>query len=314
MSLQHELEVGSIRITFDPSTSRYVLRAAGEGRDIVVPSSADALVPPAPPPRDPKNLLSPFVLRDASRAAINVPWSAIVRNHGRPTAIPTGACLGCDRENCAHGWPGATDITPGAVVVLRLRSTTSYVYGWYVRMERLPSELVRMPAPVVDEMVDLLTSDPALHTSALLRKYQETPELGETFHRLALARFADYRASVTSALGKKRRRDEIAPKDSGSAPTAPSTCIICLEEQPTSRQRCRKGTCAQLVCHSCHVDSRGLCPICDRSAINADYPCSGCNKFSRLSQFGFACVGCGAHSLCRSCYVEFSECSACEVV
>ena len=47
----------------------------------------------------------------------------------------------------------------------------------------------------------------------------------------------------------------------------------------------RQGGCSTHVCDGCYADTRGLCPICDRSAINAGYPCAGCGDITTRQNF-----------------------------
>jgi hypothetical protein len=132
----------------------------------------------------------------------------------------------------------------------------------------------------------------------------------ENFHELACERFARFRKRAAAAATKDRKRARANKRSYEES--AGETCVICLEEKASARKRCRHDHCGTHVCNKCHSDSRGLCPVCDRSSINADYPCSSCHKLTRLSQYGFPCTACNSKSMCADCYTGFSACGACE--
>lgn len=312
--LASELSDGRLNLRQEGGGTRYVVEAPGHaGRDIVVPA-ADWLKPPSTmPPRSARGLLSKLTIRDAEGKSINVPKDCIVRNYH--TLMPqsswtSGVCRGCEFGTCPHGWC-TMDIPPAGIVVLRLRDTDGFnKFGWYVRFADRTSELVRLPDVIIFRLASMMEDDPLLNQSTLVTRYEDAVlEDPVNFHSEACKRFARYRTRVCVAVAKERKRKrnvETPPKGAGE------TCVICLEEKPTSRKRCRHDSCGTHVCDTCHSDSRGLCPVCDRSSINADYPCSSCHRLTRLSQYGLPCSVCNTHSLCSSCYTSFGACGACE--
>lgn len=321
--LQAQLHDGTLRLHY--GEGRYVLRAASAvGRDIVLPTREGVLAAPSPPPRSCKGLLSPYTIVEPGRRAepAHVPWAAIARIHGYRQTLPHDACRGCAWEGCAHGWPVASTLNPAAIVVLRL-VVDAYqpVYGWYLNVVRTADpdtkRLVPLPRVVRERLIDFMARDALLSNSALLRKYnnQEAADYmleGDGFHATACRRFERYRELVMSAVRGSKENRKRQREEQGAAPTAEvGTCLVCLEDRPRAADRCRQPGCAAVVCGDCHAASRGLCPICDRAALNADYPCFGCHRLTSLRRYGYACVGCGDHSLCQECYGSFGECLAC---
>lgn len=331
--LQAQLHDGTLRLHY--REGRYVLRAASAaGRDIVLPTREGVLAAPAPPPRSCRGLLSPYTIVEPERRAepVHVPWAAIARIHGYRQTLLHDACRGCAWEGCAHGWPEASALNPAAVVVLRLVvDAFQPVYGWYLNVVRLADpdtkRLVPLPRVVRERLIDFMATDDLLSNSALLRKYnnEEAADYmleGDGFNATACRRFKRHRELVISAVHSssrkqhgKRRREGEEGAFAGATPATPAaevgTCLVCLEDKPRAADRCGQPGCASVVCVDCHAASRGLCPICDRAALNADYPCFGCHRLTSLRRYGYACVGCGDHSLCQECYGSFGECLAC---
>ena len=316
--LAGELSDGRLSIRQEAGGARYVVEAPGHtGRDIVVPASEWLKPPSVMPPRSVKGLLSKLTIRNAEGSAINVPKSAIVRDYNVPSLwtplAMQGVCRGCEFGTCPHGW-AVRDIDPAGIVVLSLRSEEGFqVFGWYVRFVDTPKELVRIPETIIAQLADMMENDPVLTHSSLLTRYEDcsiTDEAPEpSFHADACKRFARYRTRVCAAYSKDRKRKRPAMDASSGGG---ETCVICLEERPSAAKRCRHDSCGTHVCETCHSDSRGLCPVCDRSSINADYPCSSCHRLTRLRAYGFPCSVCNTHSLCSHCFSGFEACGACE--
>ena len=262
-----------------------------------------------------------------------VPKAAIVRGYRyRDTRVSASVCRGlcgaCSVPGCHTGWPSGADIDPMTIKVLRLRGTEhGWVYGWYIdvttkaRGYTYRNHLIKVPRAIARELHDRLASDPLLCRSSLVTKYAETWHDEADFTETAVGRFLRYRTKVLASPVAREvlpaphlgvcKRQCVAPPPT---PEPALTCIICFEDKRTARSRCRAPECHAPVCHECHAEARGLCALCDRSAINADYPCSSCHKLTRLQQYGHACIGCGAHSLCESCYVGFGQCAPCDVM
>ena len=66
------------------------------------------------------------------------------------------------------------------------------------------------------------------------------------------------------------------------------------------------------MCKACHAALRHLCPVCERSKINASYQCLTCNSVVSLKDYGMPCSKCGKNALCTGCYSEYGECVACD--
>lgn len=321
--LSTDLRTGLITIRMDNGGQWYVVDAPGNtGRNIIVPCNQDALmVPPHLPPRDQRCLLSPFTIGTGlTNARVNVPWSAIRRDYSLNINVAEGAkrpCMGCAIENCRHGW---TTPPPEAIVVIRLRGQDGDdVFGWYVRFATATRNLVRVPLCVVHRLMHYMRDDHDLRESSLVDRYNDVGvhdrSSGVAFNATAFERFRKLRRRVTKAAHKashKRKQNTPDGLSSTFNVTESNTCIICLEEHPTAVKRCRYSSCGAHTCASCHSHTRGLCPLCDRSAINADYPCSRCNSLFRLTEYGYPCIECSANCLCEGCYKEFGECGACE--
>ena len=309
--LSLDFSAGRLSIRVDANGRRYVVEAPGAGgRDIVLPAHDDALmVAPRPPPRDPRDLFSPYTIG----ADVHVPWSAIARNHD----VVTHAA-----------------VDPAGVVVLRLRGDDGAVCCWFVRLRDEPRKLTQLSVDCARRFASMLVRDELLQHSSLCGELWDCrfngDEPGGDFCATACARFQRYRKRVTAAVAvskglRKRKRTTVATWDACNLACLPNTtpapapalapahtCVICLDDKSCAQPRCRSSSCGTRVCDTCHADSRGLCPLCDRSAINADYLCSCCNRLHRLRAHGYPCVGCSSHSLCLECYEQFGECAACD--
>jgi len=319
MQLHAQLHDGTLRLHYD--AGRYVLRAAAAaGRDIVLPTREGVLTAPRPPPRSCVGLLSPYTVADPDDGGepVHVPWAAIARDLGHAQTLAPNACRGCAWVGCVHGWPDPLQsmLDPAAIVVLRLEGVDAFqpVYGWYLHT-CASQRLVPVPRVVSERMVQYLSRSERLRASSLLHKYnnQEVADYmleGSSFNATACRRFRRYRSLVQASVraAKKRPRAEMeADPDAAEV----GTCLVCLEDKPRAKGRCEQPGCRAVVCDDCHAASRGLCPICDRSAINAHYPCFACHRLTSLQHYGYACVACGDHSLCHECYGAFGECLAC---
>ena len=315
--LATNLNSGRLNLRHDAAAQRYVVEAPGHsGRNIVVPCAPEALRAPSTlPARTARGLLSDLKLVSANGKEVDVPKSAIVRNHCYTVACdPYTAppCRGCEHGTCPHGW-SADAVRPEAIVVLQLRDEDNLpIFGWYVCFWDRPTQLVRMPERIIEQLANAFYEDDRIRNSSLVTQYEDCTTVGldDNFHEMACKRFARFRKRAAAAALKdsKRKRDDSEAAGDGVY----ETCVICLEEKQTAIKRCRHDHCGTHVCMKCHSDSRGLCPVCDRSSINADYPCSSCHRLVRLCEYGFPCTGCAAHSLCTHCYKGFSECGACE--
>ena len=87
-----------------------------------------------------------------------------------------------------------------------------------------------------------------------------------------------------------------------------SECNICFKKTDSSGiNQC--GTCKQQVFLQCSINElKGLCPICDREAINEEFLCQWCNTSVRIGQWmEFNCDDCedaNPHVLegCLTCF------------
>ena len=300
------------------------------GRPLVVPGPQCALLPPRSlPSRRACDFLSPFsisVEHQANAHAIAVPRHAVVRNHGYAMRRPTGLCTRCPHGECSHGWalPDPTDI-----VVLAVRLSRRTVrYGWFVRWEHSVQVLHKVPPRICVLLNQMLTADAELRGSSLVTRYPDMdttwlqPGVGvgdaphQSFLALAQRAYEREREAVERAVRKKRPR---APSPAPSPACAPAcapggACVVCLEERRSSARRCRSNRCQVLLCNECHAKTRGLCPICDRGCMQADFLCVSCGRVERLDASGFPCRECSNAALCRACFRAYRTCDSCEAV
>lgn len=307
---------------------RYIAAPQSDtGRAIVVPN-ADSLLPPLVlPPRATRDLLAPYTIQAYGKdKAVNVPWSRVLRDHKQTERKPRGICIGCSwGVNCAHGW---TVPSPRSVVVLAVNDghSTRQRVGWFVRFSDDSKKLIQVPRAVAKKLTWRMENDVVMCTSSLVSQFalESEDEYEAEFLNVAHAAYERIYDSIRASLkrrrdeekesatpAKKPRVDDTATTDKGADDDS-ATCLVCLEDEPTVQPRCPRGQCSSNVCHDCHHKSRGLCPICDRTAINADYPCSGCGQLSRLQAYGFPCITCNACTLCKTCYTAYEECRPCE--
>ena len=308
MRLAADVRARRLVIRSESDRARVVIEAPGrQGRNIVVPCDDAALILPSKlPERNARGAMSPFVLWPSN---VRVPWKAVLR-HRRAVARPDG-----------DGWR----VSPESIVVLSLRGEEggNDMHGWYVRCASAPRKLVEVPLDVARKVLGvLIRADRPRLSSSLITMHMDGRLSDELppgcFAHTAAFRFARYETRLQRACGATRGEGEERkpmPRERETRPARATSevCVICLETSHAAEARCRVAECNVHVCATCHADSRGLCPVCDRAAINADYPCAACNQLVRLPDYGFPCLACSARSLCRGCYAAFSECASCDV-
>lgn len=346
-SLGDAMNSGGIVLVFDEPAARWMVRStAGNGRDIVLPRAAHALLPPPVMPsrvRVAEQVFSPYNIE-----GVRVPEMNIARDKlhvVRRTHLATAPA--CDAD-----WPDGASFAVGEpVIAMRRTGPQDVAAGWFLRFVNRPKALVPMPMHTVRQMVNAMRADPTKRHSSLVTEYWPVAEDAHAFVTGAKPRFARYhqvvkaliaaqkRAAMEACMApgvaaRRRRAQKRARPDSPSLDTPaaaaaaagdsstmrslppsapPPTCIICLYEKHDARPRCTKPGCSVPVCDGCHAKSRGLCGLCDREAINGDYPCSGCGKLVSLCKYGFPCADCGTHSMCRSCYKRVRPCLLCQL-
>ena len=352
ISLQGQVDVGDLHIDRRDAGGLYMVTVGGSSSRIAIPTHNGCMLPPPTKDlkRSPKDLLSPYTIERRCGSPINVPHSAIVRDHGRlSNRLDVSPIQGAFEFR---------RIDPASIIALRVVTPGGSAFGWYLRFDDAPRVLERVPVDVVFKLVCVFKMDRDLRESrliwecldiGLLEKHIDTFNVPthvshETFNEYACTRFARFRAMVTKEVnrGKKRKRTPdsipefitprrmtskvtslrmqqaaaalfsgpIEPPDEKEVPAG--TCLICLEEHGSAKVRCRQNSCGALICDDCHASTRGLCPICDRSAINADYPCAACGYLHPLSKHGFECIECKARTLCSGCYGKFGSCLTCD--
>lgn len=78
-------------------------------------------------------------------------------------------------------------------------------------------------------------------------------------------------------------------------------CIVCYTDAKVSNERCR--LCKVSLCETCWLDRcRMLCPICDRTALNAKRRCFACDASFHVKDIDSCCM-CGTQ-VCRECFSD----------
>ena len=305
---------------------RYIVAPQGaDGRSIVVPNVNSLLPPPDLPPRATRDLLAPYTIQARERSTkVNVPWSRVLRDHKQPETRPRGICTGCEwGAQCTHGWNVPS---PRSIIVIAVYdpATSRQRLGWFVRFSDDNKKLVQVPHAVSKKLTWRMENDMVMCTSSLCSTYAlESEDEDEVdFVSLAHKSYERIYSNIRMAL-KRKREDEKAAEIKAKRPAMepdylpppnhePNTCIVCLEDDEPATTRCPHQKCKAATCLKCHHKARGLCPICDRTAINADYPCSACGQLARLQAYGLPCLSCNSATLCKSCYMVYEECRPCE--
>lgn len=303
---------------------RYVVAPqSADGRSIVVPNVNSLLAPPELPPRATRDLLAPYTIQAPGKGqSVNVPWSRVLRDYKQLETKPRDICIGCQwGAQCPHGWAVPA---PRSIIVLAVNDTATgrQRHGWFVRFTDDNKKLVQVPHPVAKQLTWRMQHDVVMCTSALCSTYafeaEDDPD-DVDFVTLAHRSYERVYSNIRTAL-KRKRDEEKKPKGKGlhhpdwTPPEnyEPRTCVVCLEDDEPATARCSRSSCTAAICLKCHHKTRGLCPICDRTAINADYPCSACGRLARLQAYGLPCITCKSCTLCRECYSVYEECRPCE--
>lgn len=302
----------------EPATSseweEYVRQAVPAGFGTPVQTQSGTLpLSPALPPRTRRGFFSPFFVEDTRGNRVPVPQHAIVRSHHQEPRRPLGG---------VRIWPQGRDLPHVRdVVVLAVRDAAGNTqYGWYVR-EHLESYcLVRLPFFVVRALWRYVRQTPALQRSLLNEQLVDSaftlPTIGD-FHAAALLQFQRTQSVVSAFF--RRTRSSAKRKHSKAAPASPAhtvvlgTCTVCLDDNAELSNRNCCGS-QGATCFDCSQKLRGLCPVCDRSGLNATYQCSVCSAECALGDFGFPCITCQKCTLCNNCYRQCAECAECDPV
>lgn len=328
--LQRLAEAGHFVVTADtirdphrPDSERvlrYVVAPqSADGRSIVVPNVGSLLPPPELPVRATRDLLAPYTIQAPGMAKpTNVPWSRVLRDHKQTEMRPSGICIGCQwGTSCAHGWAVPS---PRSIVVLAANNplTGKQRIGWFVRFDTDKQKLIQVPTAVAKTLTWRMENDVVMCTSSLCAAYALDAEDPDETDFLVLAHKSYERIYTNIRATLKRKREVDTKTRPVGAPAQPAaaheatTCVVCLEDDQPATTRCKRESCSAPLCLKCHHTTRGLCPICDRTAINADYPCAACGQLCRLQAYGLPCISCKSCTLCKSCYTAYEECRPCE--
>lgn len=294
------------------------------------------------------------IVPSRGRPAQRVPRYAVVRDYRRAVPAPACVRAAQMEHPTSHVGTSAMGWSlpePYEIIVLAVRRSHRRVcYGWFVRWIGCEEQVLRkVPSHICILLNQRMVCDVDLRRSSLVTKYPDsdiwwrpggpTPNELE-FVELASRAFARdarwFKTMPPSEHARKRARHAPVSKTDASAsassassapavpmpahasvdvnPLAVGTCVVCLDEKASAAERCRSQTCKVLVCDRCHAKTRGMCPLCDRGNINADFLCAGCGRIEQLSEFGLPCVRCKNTSLCRSCYDASWWCASCGAI
>ena len=352
ISLQGQVDMGDLHLDRRDTGGLYMVTFGGSSSRVAIPTHNECMLPPPSKDlkRSPQNLLSPYTIERRCGSPVNVPHSAIARDYGRlanrldvspiqgayeykrvdPASIVVIRVV--TPEGSAFGWYLRFDDAPRALERIPNRVIFNLMCVYSMDRDLRESRLVW-------ECMDVGVLQKGGFDFGISKHVTY-----DTFNEYACNRFARFRTMVTKEVnrGKKRKcptgwdPKDIAPRRMTSKVTsvrmqraaaalfsnlveppedeevAVGTCLICLEDHGSAKVRCRQNSCGALICNDCHASTRGLCPICDRSAINADYPCSACGNLHPLSKHGFECLECKARTLCSGCYNSFGSCLTCD--
>jgi hypothetical protein len=322
--LDTDLRAGVFHVTQNAEGRSLAVGAPGYGgRNVIVPPNI-----PNPSTNQPRrslaNAFSNMYVKTRDGRRIYVSKRAILRNqHVLVRADEAvGACRGCLYGTCPHNWPR---LGASSIVVVDLSSARTAQPAWFVRFDDAPLELVRVPTVLIGITRATISRDPDLQGSRLVGPLADvfessTPcssDATQTPTEIAckqLETFAE--VALAAARRDRKRRRERRRVDTTATTTSTDdlfldTCAICLDEKASAQKRCRGSTCSVSVCNDCHADARGLCPVCDRAAINGSYWCSACCTKVSLLQYGFACASCESTALCLTCSADFKWCGPC---
>lgn len=352
ISLQGQVDVGDLHIDRRDSGGLYMVTFDGSSSRIAIPTHNGCMLPPPANDlkRSPKDLLSPYTIERRCGSPVNVPHSAITRDHGRlANRLDVSPIQGTFEYR---------RIDPASIIVIRMLMPEGWVFGWYLRFDDAPRVLERVPMETIQRLCRIYSGDRDMRDSRLMWECLDIGKLEAlvpatiatsvthaNFNEQACDRFARFRLMVTKEVNRNKKRkhcpdpepvkefvlprrmtskvaslrlQEAAaslfsrPMEPAKEEAAKGTCLICLEEHGSANVRCRQNACSALICDDCHSSTRGLCPICDRTAINADYPCSSCGYLHPLRKHGFECLECKARTLCSGCYSKFGSCLTCD--
>lgn len=276
-----------------------------------------------PPPKNlparisKEDAMSVYWIEDRKGKRVYVPKRFIMRDHKMAPVEPTKYWI----DSAPH---------PCDVIVLAAPNCDHiHEFGWYLRHTSAPRKLVRMAERSIHDLLKALDRVAGMAESSLKTKYIDAlilafykvdvdcPYLAtqhdcpSQFHHNALKAFRNYELSLDSPAGVCKKRRRHAALENLNNRSRSGTCCICLEDDVVLYDsRCCGKTGA--MCDDCMRSIRCLCPICDRTIINAQYACTACGTSMSLTDYGFPCGSCNECTLCKNCYEGRVECGDCD--
>lgn len=265
-----------------------------------------------------RNLLSPFQVQKGDNCA-HVPWHNIGWWSAPHKYAKICVCSTCNSTNCRNRF---RKVRPDHVKVVWVHDANGRVdFQWYVLFEGQGDIMTLVPPDVVTELIKEINSaedeQDALAWEPLLEQVGRQNDNSYSrwvFNALATKRFVAYRKRVHVQVAREKGR-MCTPIVPITYPVHVGQCTICLDENKlVSNAGCVHKRCSIAVCADCRIQTRGMCPLCDRNKLAPDalFMCMACDAPCKLPDYGYPCIQCGKPDLCADCYGIFGQCLSCE--
>lgn len=262
-----------------------------------------------------RNRLSNFKITTPGGSA-HVPWSHFAWIPSRETRVIEGS--GEDLVECVNMFQTLT--SQNIFVVWVHGDYGERIFEWYVafraNIDGNAMVLTRVPHHFFHEVINnsgssFCKSGQSEHPLLSMTNTCSTHS-ASIFESRAVNYFQEYSKLVHCHRNqsKKAKVKEDKPKSSLTE-FEEGTCAICLEDTEVSSSACSHNLCKLQVCVNCHVKTRGLCAVCDRSKNSCAFLCMTCDKLCDMDDFGYQCLRCEKPSLCGTCFENFEFCVQC---
>lgn len=266
-----------------------------------------------------KDVFSSLWTRTSGFVSISIPNKLILRDYTQQLSRPWRYKKW--RSSCTGSQSDHDIIHPGLVVVLGTQNRVGTVCcAWYKLAMGSKTRLERMTRDETSALLAEMKSCPLLRESSLCNRLTDyylvhSQIMTDVYvERLisdaCLSMIGQYKNHL-KMHSRMNKLGKIADAVCAKSPVATGSCQVCMADEELLLRPTDCCGDAGAVCAKCRIELKDLCPICDRSHLNACYSCARCGDSVRFLDYGFPCVQCDKSVLCAECYDGIESCNGC---